>query len=232
MNVSAIITAAGSGTRMGTGTPKQFLNLNGRPVLAWSLEVFLKSDLVREIIIVAPIAYQEQAVEIAGEYAHDFDIKVVPGGVTRQESVRCGLEASNPEVKWAAVHDAARPFVTLQQIESVCLMAREIGGAILATVVQDTVKRVDEDGLIIRTVERNGLFLAQTPQVCRKKDLKSAYRLADEKNIVATDEAGLLEVAGITVGVVESGSGNIKITTPGDLRLAEALIKITGQESA
>jgi len=149
---------------------------------------------------------------------------VVPGGTSRQESVKAGLDAVDPRLEWIAVHDAARPLVTPAQIEAVCFLARKIGSAILAVPVWDTVKVVDEKGLIIRSRDRNRLYMAQTPQVCRKEDLRSAYRLAKDKGISATDEAGLLEIAGISVGVAESSPRNFKITTQEDLNMAEALI--------
>jgi 2-C-methyl-D-erythritol 4-phosphate cytidylyltransferase len=136
------------------------------------------------------------------------------------------LDAVDPGIEWIAVHDAARPLVTLTQIEAACFMAQEVGAAILAVPVRDTVKVVDEDGLIIRSQDRSRLYLAQTPQVCRKEDLRSAYKLAEDKGIRATDEAGLLEVLGVAVGVgvVEGSPSNFKITTQEDLKMAEALI--------
>lgn len=224
MKISAIIVAAGSGIRFGSNIPKQFLDLGGRPVLAWSLDTFGRSSIVNELIVVAPPAEERRAIEIAEKWVHRVRIKVVPGGSTRQGSVKSGLDAVDPELEWVAVHDAARPFVTLTQIESVCFMAHEVGAAILAVPVQDTLKVVDEDGMIIRSQERRRLYLAQTPQVCRKEDLRSAYKLAEDKGIRATDEAGLLEVLGIDVGVVQSGPINFKVTTQEDFKMAEALI--------
>ena len=225
MKFSAIIVAAGAGIRFGASIPKQFFALGGRPVLAWSLETFDRSSLINELIVVAPLADDGSAIEITERWVHRVPVKVVPGGLTRQESVKSGLDAVNPGCEWVAVHDAARPLVTPTQIEAVYFMAREIGGAaILAIPVWDTVKVVDEDGLIIRSQDRNRLYLAQTPQVCRKEDLRSAYKLAEDKGIRATDEAGLLEVLGVAVGVVEGSSSNFKITTQEDLKIAEALI--------
>jgi 2-C-methyl-D-erythritol 4-phosphate cytidylyltransferase len=225
MNVSAIIVAAGAGIRFGTRIPKQFIPLGKRPILAWSLEAFERSSLISELIVVAPPADEVSAIEITRKWVHKVPVKVVPGGATRQESVKSGLDAVDADLEWVAVHDAARPLVTLSQIEAVCFMAQELGGAaILAIPVRDTVKVVDEDGLIIRSQDRIRLYLAQTPQVCRKEDLRLAYKLAEDKDIQATDEAGLLEVSGVAVGVVEGSPGNFKITTQEDLKMAEALI--------
>jgi len=225
MKISAIIVAAGAGIRFGASIPKQFFALGGRPVLAWCLEAFDRSSIINELIVVAPPSDEGPAIEITEKWVHRVRVKVVPGGSTRQESVKSGLDAVDPGIEWVAVHDAARPLVTPTQIEAVCFMAREIGGAaILAVPIRDTVKVVDEDGLIIRSQDRSGLYLAQTPQVCRKEDLRSAYKLAEVKGIKATDEAGLLEVSGVAVGVVEGSPSNFKITTQEDLRMAEALI--------
>jgi 2-C-methyl-D-erythritol 4-phosphate cytidylyltransferase len=224
MKISAIIVAAGAGIRFGARIPKQFLALGGRPVLAWSLETFERSSIVNELIVVAPPSDESFAIEITEKWVHRVRVKVVQGGSTRQESVKSGLDAVDPGLEWVAVHDAARPFVTLTQIEAVCFMAQGVGAAILAVPVRDTVKIVDEDGLIIKSQDRSRIYLAQTPQVCRKEDLRSAYKLAEDKGIKATDEAGLLEVSGVAVGVVQSSPSNFKITTQEDLKMAEALI--------
>ncbi|MCK4426739.1 MAG: 2-C-methyl-D-erythritol 4-phosphate cytidylyltransferase [Deltaproteobacteria bacterium] len=224
MKISAIIVAAGASIRFGARIPKQFIALGGRPVLAWSLEVFERSSLINEMIVVVPPSDEVSAIEITRKWVHRVPVKVIPGGATRQESVKSGLDAVDADLEWVAVHDAARPLVTLTQIEAVCFLAQEVGAAILAIPVQDTVKVVDEDGLIIRSQDRTRLYLAQTPQVCRKEDLRLAYKLAEVKGIKATDEAGLLEVSGVAVGVVEGSPGNFKITTQEDLKMAEALI--------
>ena len=224
MNVSAIIVAAGAGIRFGARIPKQFIVLGRRPILAWSLEAFDRSSLINELIVVVAPSDEGSANEIIQKWVRRIPVKVVPGGPTRQESVKSGLYAVDGDLEWVAVHDAARPLVTLTHIEAVCFMAQEVGASILAVPVQDTVKVVDEDGLVIRSQDRTRLYLAQTPQVCRKEDLQSAYRLAEDKGIKATDEAGLLEVTGVAVGVVEGSPSNFKITTQEDLNMAEALI--------
>lgn len=226
MKVSSIIAAAGSGRRFGGEVPKQFLDLGGRPVLSWSLGVFSQSPLVTEIIVVASSVDEERTAEVAERWVRGKPLKVVAGGATRQDSVRAGLQAVSSGNEWVAVHDAARPLVTLNLLEAVCLMAQEVGAAIPAVPVKDTVKEVYDDGLVVRTLDRSTLYLAQTPQVCRKSDLLSAYKVADEKDLRVTDEAGLLEAIGVPVGVVSSSSHNFKITTEDDLLLAEALVKI------
>jgi 2-C-methyl-D-erythritol 4-phosphate cytidylyltransferase len=224
MKISAIIVAAGAGIRVGANIAKQFLALGGRPVLAWSLKTFDSSNMIHELVVVAPPSDDCRTIKITEKWVNRVRVKVVPGGTTRQESVKAGLDAVDPGLEWIAVHDAARPLVTLAQIEAVCSLARKVGSAILAVPVWDTVKVVDEKGLIIKDMDRRRLYMAQTPQVCRKEDLRSAYRLAEDKGIRATDEAGLLEITGVSVGVAESSPSNFKITTQEDLNMAEALI--------
>ncbi len=226
MKVSAIIAAAGSARRFGGEQPKQFVALGGRPVLAWSIQAFSISTFITEIVVVSPSMDEEKTMEVAEKWAGRKPLKIVPGGATRQESVKAGLDAVSHGCEWVAVHDAARPLVSQNLIEAVCLMAQEVGAAIPGVSVRDTVKEVYDDGLVLRTLDRSNLYLAQTPQVCRKSDLLSAYELAEEKDIKATDEAGLLEALGVPVGVVSSSPHNFKITTQDDLLLAEALVKL------
>ncbi len=227
MKVSVIIAAAGVGDRFGGSVPKQFVELEGRPVLAWSLEVFSSSSMVHEIVVVGPPSDEKMVIDLVERfYTGGPPIKVVPGGATRQESVRQGLNVVFDDAKWIAVHDGARPLLTQSLFESVCHMAREIGAAIPALPIRDTVKEIYEEGLVLRTLDRSRLYLAQTPQVCKKQDLLKAYEEAAAKGLKATDEAGLLEAIGVPVGVVEGSSRNLKITTQDDLQLVRALLSL------
>ena len=224
MQVSAIIAAGGSGTRLGYQEPKQFLDLRGKPIIAWSMEAFSKASEIGEIVIVAPLEHLDRVTDYAKSFCGQKPFKVVPGGGTRQESVRNGLEASASGISYVAVHDAARPFVTPDEIDSICLMAKEFGAAILVRKVTDTIKEVQED-IIVRTLDRSRLVAALTPQACRKKDLIEAYELAATDGFVATDEASLLEHAGKSVVVQVSESINFKITTEADLKMARAIVE-------
>ncbi len=227
--VSAIIAAAGSGTRLGRKTPKQFLNLEGRPVLAWSMEAFSSTRIINEIILVVPQDIEHETIGMLNVSKYPVPVSVVSGGPTRYDSVLNGLQATMPTCEMVAIHDAARPFVTTATIESVCLMAKEIGAAIVARPVHDTVKEVDASGLVVRTLQRETLVLAQTPQVCRKQDLLMAYEKAKEMGVKTTDEAGLLELMGLPVGIVEGSCKNFKITNEDDMRLARALARLGNQ---
>ncbi len=223
MLASAIIAAGGSGTRLGYKEPKQFLELKGKPIIAWSLEAFSKASEIGEIVVVAPLEHLDRAKAYAETYCRAKPFKVVPGGGTRQESVRNGLAASADSMELVAVHDAARPFITSDEIDAICLMARELGAAILAKKIDDTVKEV-HDGIVTRTLDRSKLVAALTPQVCRKKDLLEAYERALAEGFVATDEASLLEYNGVNVVVQISNSINFKITTEADLKIAKAIV--------
>ena len=222
MQVSAVIAAGGSGSRLGKATPKQFLDLNGRPVMAWCLDSFSTAMEIGEIIVVAPIDYLNLAKEITDKYCKDKPWKVVHGGSTRHESVKNGVSASSSKMEWVAVHDAARPFIRPDEIDAICLLARELGAAILAKKVIDTIKEIKDD-IITRTLDRSMLAAALTPQVCKKADLLSAYSHAEAIGFVATDEASLLEEIGIDVAVQFGSPINFKITTEEDLTIARAI---------
>ncbi len=223
MLVTAIIAAGGSGTRLGDEIPKQFLDLDGKPIIAWSLEAFSRANEISEIVVVAPLDYLKEVEQYAKKaIGQRLPFKVVPGGATRQESVKNGLLSASSQMEWIAVHDAARPFVSPYEIDALCLMARELGAAILGKKVIDTIKQV-EDGIITKTIDRSKLVAALTPQVCKKKDLFMAYQKAKETGFVATDEASLLEFAGINVAVHFGSSFNFKITTKEDLIMARAI---------
>jgi 2-C-methyl-D-erythritol 4-phosphate cytidylyltransferase len=222
MYLTAIIAAAGSGVRLGNAVPKQFLDLDGRPVLAWSLEAFAATGMVGEMVVVTRQEYMEQVGRIVSDTMIDVPVSVVKGGLTRQQSVENGLNACGSETKWIAVHDAARPFVEPEHIEGAALLARETGAAIVAEPVVDTIKET-ENNLVVRTLDRSILYKAQTPQICRRDDLLYAYRRAEKAGFQATDEASLLEFAGIPVAIFESNGKNFKITTETDLYIARAI---------
>ncbi len=231
MLASAIIAAGGSGSRLGYREPKQFLDLNGKPIIAWSLEAFSMASEIGEIVVVAPIDHQDRARNYARTYCKGKPFKVVPGGGTRQESVRNGLFATEGTMELVAVHDAARPFIRPDEIDAICMMADELGAAILARKVDDTIKEVNE-GIVTRTLDRSMLVAALTPQVCRKDDILAAHEKAAAEGFVGTDEASLLEYAGISVAVEISSSINFKITTEADLKIARALVGCTAGKEA
>jgi len=227
MNV-AIIAAAGQGTRMGSRRAKQFLELAGSPIIIHTLTVFERCDVIQEIIAVLP----EPDVTGFATLAHKYDLQklraVVPGGATRAASVLCGLREVNQEgVGIVAVHDGSRPFVTAEEIARTVAAAEQDGAAILVAPEVDTVKKV-RDGAVVKTVRRDDLRRALTPQCFSYKLLRQAYEGVDELDPELTDESSLVERLGARVTIVEGSSRNIKITRPEDLIIAEAILKELG----
>ena len=224
MNV-AIIVAAGQGTRMGGERAKQFLELAGTPIIIHTLKAFEQCEVIQEIIVV--LAAQESAsfLSLAGKYSLQKLSKVVPGGITRCESVLHGLQAvraATAEV--VAVHDGVRPFITPDEITRTVKAAAEHEAAVLVATVTDTIKEV-KDGWIVRTLIRSQLRRALTPQCFHYSLLRRAYEHADVMNPDLTDDSVLVEMLGKDVAIVEGSARNIKITTPDDLAIAAAIIK-------
>jgi 2-C-methyl-D-erythritol 4-phosphate cytidylyltransferase len=222
---SAIIVAAGSGKRFGTKTPKQFLEIKGKPLIIYALERFQSCLEIDEIILVLPSTETANFLSIVGKYGITKLSKVVSGGKTRAESVWKGfnsIRASNSEI--VAVHDGARPLVTPEEISACILKAKETGAAILVASVTDTIKQVSADNEILQTINRAELRRALTPQCFRYEILKRAFENADLSES-ATDESFLVEQLGIKVSTVEGSAKNIKVTTKEDLILVESLLK-------
>lgn len=223
--VVALVPAAGRGARMGSTVPKQFLLLGGLPLLVHSLRVLQASPLISEIILAVPESDRHSCeADIVPRHGLTKVSRVVAGGAQRQDSVRHALEAAGGDLDVALVHDAVRPFLTDEMIERVIARAREVGGAIVAVPMRDTVKVASEGLIIERTVERQGLWLAQTPQAFRASLLREAHEKARVEGVQATDDALLLERYGHRVAIVEGRADNIKITRPEDLVMGEAVL--------
>lgn len=218
--VTAIVLAAGRSTRMGGGENKQFLELLGKPLVHHALAAFEQCCAVDAIVLVRRPDYAEQAEKIARQFKKI--VAFADGGVERQNSVWNGLEKATGDI--VAVHDGARPLVTPALIEATIASARATGTGIAATKVVDTIKEATSDRTVERTVDRTKLWAVQTPQTVRRELLCEAYRLVFEKNIVVTDEAAAVELLGHPVHLVETPFLNLKITTPSDLAMAEALL--------
>ena len=224
MNI-AIIAAAGAGTRMASDQPKQFLQLAGTPVIIHTLKVFEQCESINEVIVVLPAAESAGFLSLAAKFGLRKVARVVPGGVTRADSVKRGLmsiRAATAEI--VAVHDGVRPFVTVEEIEATVAAAQTDGAAILVAPVTDTIKQID-DGRVLKTLDRGGLRRALTPQCFRYDLLRQAYQAADVTDPSVTDESVLVEKLGIPVSIVEGSSRNIKITTAEDLAIAEAILR-------
>jgi 2-C-methyl-D-erythritol 4-phosphate cytidylyltransferase len=224
MNVVAIIPAAGEGRRMDAVVKKQFLHLHGRPILSHTLGVFDASPEIDGVVLV--VAAQQRQVlyeDILDPYPCDKLLRVVDGGQERQESVARGLDAVPPECGLVVVHDGVRPLLDMDLLGSVVRTARRHGAAIAAIPAGDTVKR-GQEGLITETLDRENIWLAQTPQAFHTSLLRQAYEEAVRHQILGTDDASLVERLGVEVHLVSGSLENIKVTTPTDLLVAEGIL--------
>lgn len=221
---SAIIVAAGSGTRFGSEKPKQFLEIAGKPLIFHTLSRFENCDSIDEIILVLPENEIENFREISNNQNLKKLSKIISGGRTRAESVFNGLQAVNEKCEIVAVHDGARPLVSPEEISSVVQKATETGAACLTAKVTDTIKRIEGDK-ITGTIDRLGLRRALTPQCFRKEILQSAFENADLSEAV-TDECFLVEKLGFEIAFVDGSAKNIKITTREDFAVAVIFLKV------
>ena len=222
---AALVAAAGSSTRMGGGTNKLLLPLDGIPVLIRTLDALQRAERVDEIIVATR---EEELVEIA-QLCHTYGItkckKVVRGGESRAHSVMLAALEADKSIELLAVQDGARPLVTPELIESVIAAAARCGAAAPAIPVKDTIKCVREDGAVAQTLDRSALRAVQTPQVFTADVLKAALQSVLEQGIEVTDDCGAVERLGKVVFLTEGEETNLKITTPADLVLAEAILK-------
>jgi 2-C-methyl-D-erythritol 4-phosphate cytidylyltransferase len=210
---------------MGGSVPKQFLALGGQPIILHALLALQHSSVIDEIILAVPQSELEYCLtEIVARHHFTKVTKVVPGGKERQDSVRHALEQVHEDVEIVLVHDAVRPFLTDRMVEEVVTVARTKGAAIVALPMKDTVKQVGADRVIERTVDRQTLWLAQTPQAFRRDWLLDAHRKAHAEGVRATDDAYLVEWFGHPVSVVEGSGDNIKITRPEDMMIGDAIL--------
>ena len=210
---------------MGGRIPKQYLSLGGVPILVHSLRILEAVPAVRHIILAVPEAERDYCLkEIITRYRITKVSKVVAGGERRQDSVRHGLREVEDGAEIVLVHDAVRPLVTREVVERVVARAEQVGAAIAGIPMRDTVKRIGADGMIEATIDRGGMWLAQTPQAFRLDLLRQAHHKADLERFHATDDAQLLEWMGLAVAVVDGSEENIKITRPEDLAVGEAIL--------
>lgn len=223
MSASAIIVAAGSGTRLGHSEPKAFVDLGARPMLYYSLRTVRDVTAITEVIVTLPAGWETNANLTVQRTGLRIPVKLITGGAERQDSVRIALSIVNAESDVVVVHDAARPFAAAEVFDACIEAAARGGGAIAAIPVADTLKE-SAQGTVIATRPRQGLFAAQTPQAFRRELLSAGHAAGFRQPVPATDDAFLVESLGIQVEIVAGSSLNFKITTPDDLRLARALI--------
>ncbi|MEM0926589.1 MAG: 2-C-methyl-D-erythritol 4-phosphate cytidylyltransferase [Planctomycetota bacterium] len=224
-SVAVILPAAGSGRRFGASENKLFCHLAGRPLWVHSVETLCQHEAVgRLVLAVSPSDLDTFQAQLEGVHA-DKPIELVSGGKERIDSVLAGVQrvGDDESITWIAVHDAARPLLTCQDLDRVFASVGSSGAAILAEPVTSTVKRTRDEGVSCETLDRSELWLAQTPQVFRKDLLAMAYRYHRGRH--ATDDAELVSRLGVKVAIAPGSSDNLKITFPQDLFVAEAILK-------
>ena len=226
-STAAIILAAGNSSRM-QGENKQFIKIDGKAVLERTLEAFERSECISEIVVVTKKEYIRDIIDMSEALGVKKLIAVVPGGENRQESAFCGLLEISDKTEFVAIHDGARCLITPEMIEKVCRQAYVYGAATAATMAVDTVKKTEKaKGFAVETLDRNNVWLAQTPQVFGANLYRAAAYTARKEKFLGTDDCSIVEKIGYTsIRLVECGRENIKITNPDDIPFAEAILAI------
>jgi 2-C-methyl-D-erythritol 4-phosphate cytidylyltransferase len=220
-NEIAIVVAGGKGLRMQTDIPKQFIELQGKPILMRTLEVFHQYNSSIQLILVLPSVQINFWKELCTKYSFNIPHQIVQGGQTRYDSVKNGLaEIQDPGL--VAVHDGVRPFVSIQTIRSCFHDAEKYGSAIPVLDLEESIRQISENGS--QSVDRKSYKLVQTPQVFKSEILKKAYE--QDYSLLFTDDASVVEALGEKINLVNGNRENIKITTAFDLKIAETILKI------
>jgi 2-C-methyl-D-erythritol 4-phosphate cytidylyltransferase/2-C-methyl-D-erythritol 2,4-cyclodiphosphate synthase len=222
--IAAVIAAGGTGSRIGASQPKQFLEVAGKPILVRTVEAILALERVVRVVIALPAEHISRAEEMFAPTLWPVPVLCVPGGPTRQESVRLGCMKTPADVDILLVHDAVRPFCDLEMLRRVVAAAWRTGGAVPGLPATETIQRVSRRGRVLKTPPREELCAIQTPQCFRAAVLRSALERAARENFEGTDESSVVRWAGHTVLVVQGSPENIKITRPLDLEIAERLV--------
>ena len=223
---SAIIVAAGKGTRMGANVDKLWLVVAGRPVIAHTWKQFNDADCVDEVILVVRDGMQPHFTDLAEKFHFQKPFRLVVGGVERQDSVWNGLAAVSPKTEIVAIQDAARPCTSADLIAATIVAARETGAAVAAQPVTDTIKETADGKIITRTVNRAKLWSVQTPQTFRVDVIRRAISMAREKYLVLTDDTAACELIGQPVQLIKATTPNPKVTVPADLPFVENLLRL------
>lgn len=227
---AAVIVAAGSSQRM--GSDKIFASLGGLPVLVRSIRAFEENELVDEIVVVTREEKLGQVADLVKKYALNKVSKVILGGKTRVESCLAGVSEVDHRAELIAIHDGARPLVSQRIIRDTVRAAQDLYAAVPVVRSTDTLKLLDEKGVIAGSVDRETIYRVQTPQVFRADLIKGALTEAMKRELPITDDSSAMELMGIQTHTVEGDEDNLKLTTPRDLVLAEAILKNRGNEYA
>lgn len=225
--ISAVIPAAGQGSRMKAGINKQYLTLRGKPILAYTLDIFEDSPMIDEIILVVNQNEFDLCRKQVLSKRKYRKVKLAAGGDTRQASVHRGLKAVRSDCDLVMIHDGARPLLSKDVLKRCILETEKCGATVTAVPAKNTIKVVDETGLVVRTPERKTLYEVNTPQSFRYDLIMKVYQMAAVEGVQGTDDASLVEHYGHAVKVVPDHYKNIKITTPEDLIIAESIISFS-----
>jgi len=226
--LSAIIVAGGSSQRM--GFDKLFAVIADEPVIVHAIRAFERATSISEIVVVAREQWHDEIKKIASVAGFKKMRAIVPGGERRQDSVRAGLGRIDRDAKYVAVHDAARPLITPEQIERAFEQCCVHGAAALAQSVNDTLKRADADLLVVGSVDRHQLYAMQTPQIFERKLIEDAYRGVYAENASVTDEVSAVERLGYKIALVLNDDFNLKITYPRDLPVADFILRARAKD--
>lgn len=225
MHTGVVIVAAGSGKRMGAGRNKLWLNIDGKSIMAHTVERFAAHPEVEEVVLVVSEVDQTEVMAWLAALPYRERVTLALGGAERQDSVRAGLAALSDRCTHVLVHDAARPFVTDRQISEIIARVQKDDAVIMAVPVKDTIKVVSRTGIVETTPDRESLWAVQTPQAFRLSLLREAHQQAFRQQKRATDCAALVEWLGYPVKIMSGSYENIKITTPDDIWLGEEIMR-------
>jgi 2-C-methyl-D-erythritol 4-phosphate cytidylyltransferase len=220
-HVCAVLLAGGTGSRMGSIIPKQYLQLLEKPIVSYSFELFLSMPLINEIIVVCEPEYRH----LFTDYPHTKPVCFASPGARRQDSCYNGLLAASPESELICFHDAARALITEEIVSRVIQEAGQHGAASVAMPLKQTVKQINADGFVVQTLDRTYIWEAQTPQIAFKALFQEGYAHAHKRELTLTDDMAVVELTGHRIKLVPGCYTNIKITTPEDLVIAEQLLK-------
>ncbi len=217
MKASLILLAGGSGQRMQTETPKQFLPLKNLPVALHSLQIFLKTEKFEQIVVVCAEKFRH--------FFEGFSVVFASPGLLRQDSVFNGLQKVDPDSEWVCVHDAARPFITEEMVHNLFEGGKTASSATLAMPVKYTLKEIGEGDFVARTLNRSHIWEIQTPQLIKKQILQKGFEHVHQNGLEVTDDVSIAELIGESVKLVTGSYKNIKLTTPEDLAFAEWMLQ-------
>lgn len=223
-SVSIILLAGGVGKRMGASIPKQYLEIRGKPIATYSMETFSTMHCVGEIVIVCEPEWRAVFESCNDTLERKVPLKYASPGAERQDSVLSGLQKVRDSANLVAIHDSARPLIKASDMLACVADAQRVGAAVLGVPVKPTIKEAGADGMVVKTLNRSVLWEVQTPQVIEPRMLKEGFQLVQRENLEVTDDVSIIEAMGKPVIITKGCYTNIKVTTPGDMAVAEGFL--------